>query len=78
MQFDTAAPYRHRLYEARHNIRRARERAMDGDDISRLDDFEVLAERQRVIAALTALTDNYRRLNDEMTHRETLRWMLQP
>jgi hypothetical protein len=51
---------------------------MDGDDISRLDDFEVLAERQRVIAALTALTDNYRRLNDEMTHRETLRWMLQP
>jgi hypothetical protein len=26
---------------------------MDGDDISRLDDFEVLAERQRVIAALT-------------------------
>ena len=51
---------------------------MDGDDISRLDDFEVIAERQQVIAALAALTDKYRRLNDEMMNRETLRWMLQP
>ncbi len=49
---------------------------MDGDDISRLDDFEVLAERQRVIAALTALTDRYRQLNCEMNQRKTLRWML--
>jgi hypothetical protein len=53
-------------------------KAMDGDDISRLDDFEVIAERQQVMAALTALTDKYRRLNDEIAHRETLRWMLQP
>ena len=51
---------------------------MDDDDVSRLDDFELIAERQRVIAALTALTDKYRRLNYEMTHRETLRWILHP
>jgi hypothetical protein len=51
---------------------------MNGDDISWLDDFEVLAERQRVMAALAALTDKYRRLNDEMTRRKTLQWMLRP
>ena len=50
---------------------------MDGDDVSLLDDFEVLAERQRIIAALAALTDKYRRLNSEIAQRETLRWMLQ-
>ena len=31
---------------------------MDGDDISRRDDFEVLAERQQVIAALAAPPTN--------------------
>jgi hypothetical protein len=51
---------------------------MDGNDISQLDDFEVLEERRQVMAALTMLTDRYRRLNGEMTRRETLRWMVAP
>jgi hypothetical protein len=46
------------------------------DDVSRMDDFEVIAERQRVMATLAALTDRYRELNHEITTRETLRWML--
>ena len=41
-----------------------------------LDDFEVLAERDRVAGMLAALTDRYRQLNHEMNRRETLRWML--
>jgi hypothetical protein len=41
-----------------------------------LDDFEVMAERARVAEILTALTDRYRQLNQEMNRRETLRWML--
>jgi hypothetical protein len=49
---------------------------MDGDDISGLDDFEVLAERQRVSVALAALTDRYRQLTREMNQRKTLQWML--
>jgi hypothetical protein len=44
--------------------------------ISRLDDFEVIAERAVVSDAIAALTDRYRRLCLEMTRRETLRWML--
>jgi hypothetical protein len=51
---------------------------VDADDVSWLDDFEVLAERQRVMAALAALTDKYRRLNNEMTRRKTLQWILHP
>ena len=46
------------------------------DDVGQLDDFQVIAERLRVIDALTALTDRYRKLNEEMTRRVTLRWML--
>jgi hypothetical protein len=44
-------------------------------DVSGMDDFEVIAERQRVMATLAALTDRYRELNHEITTRETLRWM---
>ena len=45
-------------------------------DVSGMDDFEVIAERQRVMATLAALTDRYRELNHEITTRETLKWML--
>ena len=45
-------------------------------DVSRMDDFQVIAERQRVMAALAALTDQYRELNQELQRRESLRWML--
>lgn len=44
-------------------------------DLSELDDFQVIEERRKVMAALAVLTDKYRSLNDEMTRRETLRWM---
>jgi hypothetical protein len=44
--------------------------------VGRMDDFEVVAERRRVMAALAALTDQYRELNQELTKRETLKWML--
>jgi hypothetical protein len=48
------------------------------DEVSRMDDFEVIRERQNVMTALTELTDRYRRLNAEMGTRETLRWMVAP
>ena len=48
------------------------------NDPSRMDDFQVIAERQRVMANLAALTDQYRALNQEITRRESLRWMLTP
>jgi hypothetical protein len=44
--------------------------------VSYLDDFEVIAERLRVTGAIAALTARYRQLNQEMTRRETLRWMV--
>jgi hypothetical protein len=47
-------------------------------DVSQLDDFEVIEERRRVMAALAALTDQYRQLNQEISRRETLQWMLAP
>ena len=46
-------------------------------DVTRMDDFEVIAERQRVMASLAALTDQYRSLNHEIRRRESLRWMLE-
>jgi hypothetical protein len=46
------------------------------DEVSEMDDFEVIDERRRVKVALAMLTDEYKRLNDEMTRRETLRWMV--
>ena len=54
-------------------------RAMDealSVDVAQLDDFQVIAERRRVMDAIAALTDRYRRLNHEMGRRVTLRWML--
>lgn len=48
------------------------------DEVSRMDDFEVIRERQDVMTALTELTDRYKRLNREMSRRETLRWMAAP
>jgi hypothetical protein len=47
-------------------------------DLSRMDDFEVVAERRRLMATLAALTDQYRELNHEINRRETLKWMLAP
>ena len=44
-------------------------------DLSELDDFQVVEERRKVMTALAFLTDKYRDLNEEMTRRETLRWM---
>jgi len=50
---------------------------MDEDtSVSRLDDFEVIAERARVADLIAALADRYRVLNREMSRRGTLRWML--
>jgi hypothetical protein len=39
------------------------------NDPSRMDDFQIIAERQRVMATLAALTDQYRALNQEMRTR---------
>lgn len=50
---------------------------MDEDtSVTQLDDFEVIAERARAGARIAALTDWYRRLSQEMSRRETLRWMI--
>jgi len=46
------------------------------DDVSRLDDFQVIAERQHIMTTLAALTDRYRALNHELQRRDTLKWML--
>ena len=46
------------------------------DDVRQLDDFQVIAERRRVARMLTALTARYRELTQEMSRRETLRWMV--
>jgi hypothetical protein len=45
-------------------------------EVSQLDDFQVIAERFRIMAALATLTDRYRALTHEMNRRETLRWMV--
>jgi hypothetical protein len=44
--------------------------------VGEMDDFEVIAERRRVMATLAVLTDKYRELNKELQRRESLRWML--
>jgi hypothetical protein len=41
-----------------------------------LDDFQVIAERLQIMRVIAALTDRYTRLNEEMTRRATLAWML--
>jgi hypothetical protein len=43
-----------------------------------MDDFQVIAERRRVMAVLAVLTEQYRELNQEIQRRESLRWMLDP
>jgi hypothetical protein len=43
-----------------------------------MDDFQVIAERQRVMAGLAALTDQYRTLSQEISRRDSLRWILAP
>jgi hypothetical protein len=48
----------------------------DGCEVSGMNDFQVIAERHRVMTALAALTDRYRTLNHEIGRRETLRWMV--
>jgi hypothetical protein len=45
-------------------------------DVKQLDDFQVIAERIRVSDAIATLIDRYRKLNEEMRRRVTLRWML--
>jgi hypothetical protein len=45
-------------------------------EVTELDDFQVIAERRRLVQAIAALNDRYRMLNQEMSRRETLRWML--
>ena len=52
------------------------EQSADRRDVSRMDDFQVIAERRRVMANLAALTDQYRELNQEIQRRDTLKWML--
>jgi hypothetical protein len=49
-----------------------------GRDVARMDDFEVIRERQRVMTALATLTSRYRQLNHEMYARKTLKWMVEP
>jgi hypothetical protein len=48
----------------------------DAGLIHRMDDFQVIAERQRVMTALADLTDQYRALNQEIQRRDTLKWMM--
>lgn len=51
-------------------------RGAAGREVAQMDDFEVVEERQRVMAALAGLTERYRALNQEMGTRETLQWMV--
>jgi hypothetical protein len=53
-------------------------KAMDdaSSEIAELDDFQVIFQRRQVAETLAALTDRYRKLNQEMNRRETLRWMV--
>ncbi len=53
-------------------------KAMDeaSGKLAELDDFQVIAERLRVMDTIAALTDRYRKLNEEMSRRPALSWML--
>jgi len=52
-------------------------KAIDEDmSASQLDDFQLIAERLQVTQAIAALTTRYKELNQEMTRRETLQWMI--
>jgi len=54
------------------------EQPADRYGVRGMDDFEVIAQRRRVMATLAALTDQYRALNQEISRRDSLRWMLAP
>jgi hypothetical protein len=45
-------------------------------DVGQLDDFQVIAERAQVASEIAALADRYRELNQDMTRRGSLPWML--
>ena len=45
-------------------------------EVAELDDFQVIAERHQVSETIAALIDRHGKLNEEMTRRATLRWML--
>ena len=44
--------------------------------LAELDDFQVITERLRIMDTITALTDRYKQLNEEMGRRPALSWML--
>jgi len=46
------------------------------DELRQLDDFQVIDERRRLTDTIAALTDRYRKINEEMKRRVTLRWMV--
>lgn len=45
-------------------------------EVAKLDDFQVIAQRRQVSETIATLIDRYTKLNEEMTRRPTLRWML--
>jgi hypothetical protein len=53
-------------------------KAMDdtSSEVAKLDDFQVIAQRRQVSETIATLIDRYTKLNEEMTRRPTLRWML--
>lgn len=44
------------------------------EDFTRLDDPDLLAEAERVRAAVAALTERFRALSDEFTRRAAGQW----
>ncbi|MGH3246227.1 MAG: hypothetical protein ACRDYB_14830 [Acidimicrobiales bacterium] len=46
----------------------------DSDDFTAMNDPEFLAERARVRETLAALTEQYRKLNDEFDRRARILW----
>jgi hypothetical protein len=54
----------------------SRQATAEETEVNLMDGFQVIAERQRIMATLAALTDRYRTLNHEIGRRETLQWML--
>jgi hypothetical protein len=46
----------------------------DSDDFTVMSDPDFLAERRRVREALAALSERYRRINDEFDRRATATW----
>jgi hypothetical protein len=67
-------PVGERQWDGHHEQGKAMDEAFS--EVAELDDFQVIAERVRVMDTIAALTDRYQKLNDEMTRRATLAWML--